>query len=145
MFVKIKGVATEVKGGGNSNKFDGECGHCGKYGHRVRECWVRDKEMEAIRNGKGGGDGKGFGKGNGKGYGWNDYQSKGNGKGYGGNNGYKGGGYKGGNGFKGGGKGKGMYWLDTPPEQQSSEHGTGWGQAFNLEKEENGWTKTPEK
>jgi len=91
------------KGGGKGKGgFDGNCSHCGAYGHRLRECFKKDREMDAMRAGKGGGKGSkgGYGSG-GKGgyqpnYGW----------GKGGWNGGKGwGGQKGG--WKGYGKGDG--------------------------------------
>ena len=41
------------KGGkGKGGGFDGNCSHCGKYGHRMRECWKKDEEMNAYRKGK---------------------------------------------------------------------------------------------
>ena len=78
-----------AKGGWNGNgkggKFDGYCSHCGLYGHRLRECWKKDKEMEEWRKGKGKGKGGFQGKGGyqgqqGKG-GWKGGGSQG--KGYG--------------------------------------------------------------
>ena len=38
------------KGGTLTLKFDGICHHCQKWGHRVRDCWSKDREMEQIRN-----------------------------------------------------------------------------------------------
>ena len=110
--------------GGEKGGFDGWCSHCGKYGHRKRDCWDLDKIMSEWRAQKGKGDGKGKG-GTGKG-GWS--QGKG---------GWAGviGGFKGGKGGKGKG-GKGAYSLgwDTG---SSGQQGGSWGQqggswVFNL-------------
>ena len=87
-----KGVKGKGKGKG---KFQGNCHHCGKYGHRVNECWAKDQEMK--------GKGKGQGAGNQKG----EYQKGG----YGGWNGK--GQSKGAQAWKGG-----MYWFDSPQQQQ---------------------------
>ena len=43
------------KGGKGFGKFEGECSHCGKYGHRKRDCWELDKLMGDFRAGKGNG------------------------------------------------------------------------------------------
>ena len=66
-------------------KFQGNCNYCGKYGHRLNECWAKDQDMkgkgkgqwqkgEQYKGGKGGWTSKGFGKGNqtGKGMYWFD-------------------------------------------------------------------------
>ena len=39
------------KGGRGGKGFQGNCNYCGKYGHRLNECWVKDQDMKA----KGGG------------------------------------------------------------------------------------------
>ena len=83
-----KGGNPKGFGKGGKGRFEGNCSHCGAYGHRLRECWKKDKEMNEWRATKGKGKGKGGdawgGKGGyepkGKG-GW-----KGHGKGYGKNN-----------------------------------------------------------
>ena len=33
--------------GGKGEGFQGNCNYCGKYGHRLHECWVKDQEMNA--------------------------------------------------------------------------------------------------
>lgn len=95
-----------MKGGGKGKgKFDGNCNHCGKYGHRASNCWQKDKEMAEWRGGgKGAEKGKGFEKGYEKGFkgGGKGYQQKGYGKGN-----------------KGGGK---TFWFDSVP---SEEYGKG--------------------
>ena len=92
-----KGDGGKGKGGG---KFNGYCHHCGGYGHRINECYKKDREMEAFR--KGGGQ-----KGGGKGF--DGGKSYGGGGGYG-KGGYGKGGYgDGGYGKGGDGKGKGMF------------------------------------
>ena len=120
--------AGQRKGGKGKGRFDGNCSHCGAYGHRLRECYKKDKEMDAMRAGKGGGKGAkggyqyggkggyqpnpGWGNGGwhgGKGWGYQKGGWKGNGKGdskggkamglsWGGNDGYGGHGYGAGNG-----------------------------------------------
>ena len=45
-----KGGKDSAKGGA----FDGSCNHCGRYGHRKRDCRTLDAEMEQYRAGKGG-------------------------------------------------------------------------------------------
>lgn len=42
-------------GKGGSSPFAGNCGHCGKYGHRMRDCRILDKVMSDYRAGKGNG------------------------------------------------------------------------------------------
>ena len=81
----IKGDKGKGKGGkspGKGQRFDGTCSHCGVYGHRLRECWKKDKEMQEWRGQKG--KGKGKGEDGGKG-GWQQgyWSQKGKGKGKG--------------------------------------------------------------
>ena len=38
--------------GHGKGKFEGNCHHCGKFGHRINQCWEKDKEMNALRKGK---------------------------------------------------------------------------------------------
>ena len=33
-------------------QFKGKCNHCGKYGHRVRDCWEKDPSKKLKRNDK---------------------------------------------------------------------------------------------
>ena len=42
-------------GGGKNNpqRFDGNCHHCGVYGHRIANCWKKDQEVENKGKGKG--------------------------------------------------------------------------------------------
>ena len=74
-FVKGKGKfkgGKDAKGKGKQGKWDIQCWHCGKYGHRANECWQKDAEMEAYRAEKGKSKGKGSwfkGKGGDKGKG----------------------------------------------------------------------------
>ena len=78
--------------------FQGECHYCGKYGHRLNECRLKDRDMNWWRTGQ-------KGKGEGKGTGMKGGGFKGGGKTYGGGYG------RGGKDGKGkGGKG-GMYAL----------------------------------
>ena len=108
------GKGGKGKDGGGKGKFDGLCHHCGIYGHRINQCWKKDKEME---KGKSKGKGDPFAMFGGKnGYG-GGYNNKGKGKGDGGYNGY------GGKGGGKGGKGGGMYgfdgnWYEGSQEQQ---------------------------
>jgi len=97
LFSIVKGMKGKGKGGkgGKGGKFDGTCSHCGVYGHRLRECWKKDKEMEEYRKGKG--KGKGGKDGKGQWGGWNHW---------GGNDGGK-------NNWYTKGKGKGQYSLDA--------------------------------
>ena len=98
----VKGKGDKGKGKGG---VQGNCSHCGLFGHMKRNCRKLDAEMNAYRaqNGKGGGKGKG------KGYqgrpenNWNNWNNKGGG-GFGYQGGYRG--YnpgKGGKGYAGGG------------------------------------------
>ncbi len=104
----LKGVGKGGKGG----RFEGYCHHCGKYGHRVNQCWSKDEEMEQLRKGgKSGGKGsKGKSKGWGKGG-----QGKSSGFGYDGK----------------GNKGKGgAYWFDAPaPGFDPYQQAKGWPEA----------------
>ena len=106
----LKGKGGKGYGKGKGKGFQGNCNHCGKFGHTKRECRVLDAEMAAIRaqNGKGGGkgyQGKGY---QGRGYqgkNWNGGQKGGGGHGYQfGDNGGKGG-YPGNTLYTGGGGG----------------------------------------
>ena len=36
-------------GGKGKGRFEGTCNHCGKYGHRKRECRALDAEMAMLR------------------------------------------------------------------------------------------------
>ena len=122
------------KGGNKGGRFPGNCHHCGKPGHRISECRLKDEEMRK-RNGKGGygkgnwgggyqaggykgGQGKGYGKGEyGKGGYQGNYLPKGGGKAYGQ-------GYKGGKNNYGGYGGKGgLNWMDNGSQDQG---GGGW-------------------
>lgn len=96
-----KGGGKGGKGGGNGGgkgRFDGTCSHCGVYGHRLRDCWKKDKEMEEYRASKGGKGMKGKGQ---------SYQGKGWQQQSGGWGQQWGWGQKGGGGYKGGYGGKG--------------------------------------
>ena len=59
----LKGGGKGSKGGGG--EFEGNCNHCGKRGHRLRDCWEKDKEMQQKGKGKGKDGGKGGGLGGG--------------------------------------------------------------------------------
>jgi len=129
----------EGKGGGKGKgRFPGNCHHCGKPGHRISECRLKDEEMRKMR-GEGKGQYQGGKGGGGKGYGatWNHWNNsnynnwghKGAGKGeY-----HKG---KGKGGYKGGGPR--LYWFDGSAEvedqggwQQQGQQG-GWQQPRQL-------------
>ena len=113
--------------GGADRAFDGECRYCGKYGHRLIHCPVKDADMAQSRNKGGKTKGKGEQKGS---YG------KGQWKGYPGSKGYRGkGGFDNHKGKGSGGKsygnysqsqGKGMYWFDEPMPSPSSTR-SDWG------------------
>ena len=97
------------KGGKGGGKFDGNCNHCGAYGHRMADCFKKDREMQEYRKGKGkNGGGKGF-DGGGKGF---DGGGKGGGKGYGGWP-------------KGGGKGKGTYMFENQNQNNWNQNSGG--------------------
>ena len=104
------------KSWGNKEQFQGNCSHCGKWGHRLNECRIKDREMEQWRKGKS--TGKGFqstGKGGGyqgKGHNnhWNN-SGKGNATGY--------------------GKG-GTNYMNSNSEWANSSAATSW--AFSLQK-----------
>jgi len=130
----IKGKGKGKGGGGKGQgKFEGNCSYCGVYGHRLNQCWKKDKDMAEARGkgkGKGGKDGGGKGD-NGKGGSWGGY----GGKGWG--NGGKGGGWYG-NAWQDKGKGKGAYslgWWDMPgvsvPKDAANQGGS-W--TLNLSK-----------
>jgi len=104
--LSLKGGGKGGKGGKTGKYFEGECSHCGKYGHRLRDCWVKDKEMEEYRGSKGGGKGNGGGKGKGQGGKGDSWPGKGGWKG-GWSNWQKGGWQP-----KGKGKGKSAYSLE---------------------------------
>jgi len=101
----VKGQAARNDGGkggkpGKGGKFfDGECSGCGKYGHRVRDCWWKDDQR-----GKGGKSNQ-YGRGKGV---WNNIMAGMPQKG----------GWKGGK--AGSGKGKGAYNLDWNSAPSSS-------------------------
>ena len=43
-------MALKANKGGKGEKgkgFQGNCHYCGKYGHRLNECWVKDQDMKA--------------------------------------------------------------------------------------------------
>ena len=102
-FVKgMKGKGNKGGGKGGKGRFEGNCSHCGVYGHRMNQCWKKDKEMDEWRNGKG--KGKSSGEGQKGGYGKGGYPAYG--------------------GWKGKGKGKAMnlgWWSD-----QQSPTPTAW-------------------
>ena len=58
------------KGGGGKNgggkngggKFGGNCNYCGKYGHRVADCWKKDQDMGKGKDGAKGNGFQGLGK-----------------------------------------------------------------------------------
>ena len=130
------------KEGGGKGKFDGTCYHCGMYGHRIGQCWKKDKEVEKGKS-KGKGDPFAMFGGGKNGYGCGN--SKGKGKSEGGYNGY------GGKGGGKGGKGGGMYgfdgnWYEGPQERQ----GYAWTLASMVEaprpvKVQNQWKDLEEK
>ena len=54
-----KGKEGKAKGSGKgSDKFQGECGYCGKWGHKRKDCWAKQKKEQKGGGGKGGGKGK---------------------------------------------------------------------------------------
>ena len=124
MIKGFKGGKGGKDGRGKGGKFDGECSHCGMYGHRLRDCYKKDREMQAWRAGSGKGGGKSqYGWGNG----WNTsgkggYQPKGW-KGDGGKGGWKGKAY--GKGNEGGKGGKAMG-LDGWGQQGSWSQPSAW-------------------
>ena len=135
----------QYDGGKGKGRFGGTCHHCGKPGHRMSECRLKDAEMKRMRGEKG--DTKGGYKGYQGGYqgGGKGYKGKGEnqwgkgswGKGYQGQGqGYPGKGY-GATYGKGNGKGQ-FYWFDGAGDQQGAENwqnvGQGPRQVFNLEK-----------
>ena len=86
------GKGGKGKGGQGGGKFEGNCHHCGVFGHRIAECWKKDQDVAKGKgkgkgkDGKDGGYGGGFGKG-GYGKGFGGY-GKGNNKGGYGKGGY---------------------------------------------------------
>jgi hypothetical protein len=77
LFSMMKGMFKGGAKGGGKGKggtFNGNCNHCGKFGHRASECYQKDKDMNEYRKGLGKGGGKGPG---GKGYGGKGPQQKG--------------------------------------------------------------------
>ena len=85
VYSMVKGLSGKGKGKSwskSGTQFNGYCNCCGKWGHRLAHCWVKDEEM---KKGKGGWQQKG-----------NDYKGEGKSKG----------------GKGAGGKGKGLYWFD---------------------------------
>ena len=113
-------------GKGAGGHFNGDCRYCGKFGHRLNQCPVKDSDMQKGKAAKGSG-GKGYGNNKGS-YG------KGSWKGYSGKSYYSGkGSYDGGRGKDGKGKasfqGKGMYWFDEPiasVEASQNQMWNGW-------------------
>ena len=84
LFSFVKGQKGGKGGKGGKGRFDGNCHHCGAYGHRIADCWKKNEEVKGKGKGKSndpfaafggkGGYGKGFGgkgkgKDGGKGYG----------------------------------------------------------------------------
>jgi len=136
MALQGKGGKGGGKSGGKGGKFNGTCHHCGKHGHRISECWIKDEDVRRKNGGGKGGDGGAGGwnqggKGHGGKGGYQGYQSGGwyqGGKSYGGKGGYQQGyqnyGHKGGK--AGGGKGN-LNWC----EGGHHDHGgaDGWQQA----------------
>ena len=126
-------------GGKGGGKFWGNCHHCGKPGHRISECRLKDEQMAKMRKGEGQG-GKGDRKGTGGSQGgWNA-----KGQGYGGGWSQTKGGWSQGSwpGYqpkgkgKGGQVGKGMYWFDSPPGLPTDgwqAAGGGNGRLFTLD------------
>ena len=53
-----KGVKGKGKGYGKNQPFQGTCNHCGEWGHRLRDCPVKDAEMKGVREAKAKGKGK---------------------------------------------------------------------------------------
>ena len=45
-------------GGKNTEKFQGECGFCGKWGHKRKDCWAKQQTEQKGGGGKAGGKGK---------------------------------------------------------------------------------------
>ena len=45
------GVNGDGGGKGGTPKFEGTCNHCGKYGHRLRDCFWKTEEMRKKRSG----------------------------------------------------------------------------------------------
>jgi len=131
LLAMIKGKG-KGKGGKGQGKFDGNCSYCGVYGHRLNQCWKKDKDMAEAR-GKGKGKGKdGGGKGDGgKGGSWG-YGGKGWGDAGKGNNWY-------GNQWQNKGKGKGAFslnWWDMPGVSVPRDAGAQGGSwTLNLEKQ----------
>ena len=108
-------------------QFQGTCHHCGKWGHRISDCFQKDAQMKGGKGDGGKGKGKDFGSG---------------GKGYGKVKGFYGG-YKGGDKGKGKGKGwtpygKGAYGGQQPQAYSMEYWGEGqadpnWNMAMCLE------------
>jgi len=114
------------KDGGKTAKFQGDCHHCGKSGHRQRDCWKWKAEQEAKSSSSSsswpsssGGGGKGGAGGGG---------SKGGGK-PGGGKGGSGGGKP-----KGKGKGKGVHAVHY--DDWGSCEGVTWSQVWDGQQEE---------
>jgi len=155
LFSFVKG-RMQGKGGGDggkggSGKFEGNCSHCGKYGHRQRECWEKDRIMNEWRQSQGKGGSKGQGKGDKGGKGWWDRVTGGGKGGWNGSGGWNNGGWnnKGGNGgynnakgySKGkDGRGKGAYSLEGDGSWgewgSAQDNGKGPWSLFTLSKAE---------
>ena len=120
LFAMAKGKGKGKGVAGALGQFQGECNHCGKWGHRVRDCWKKDEEMAAIRGGQG--------------------ASKGWGKGYLGNSGQSGknGGAKGGG--KGDGKGRGNQFQKGAAGCSGKGSGKGLGKGPLLQAVEAMWS-----
>ena len=117
----LKGGWKGGKGKGKGRKFDGYCDHCGGYGHRLNQCFIKDEEVRREME-------KGGGK---KGGGWGDWKGGAGGKGQGNWGSWKGGvggkgagfqgnqwGGKGGFGGKGGKKGGGKVCIGLTVKEE---------------------------
>ena len=104
-------------GDNNAEPFQGNCSHCGKWGHRKTQCRILDREMDAWRASNGKSQGKGSqGKGKGWGKSGKGFQESWNNFGKGGKSGY--------------GKGGANYMGNN--DWANSSAATSW--AFSLEK-----------
>ena len=129
-FGKYGGQWQGGKNGGGKGQFQGNCSHCGVWGHVKRNCRKLDREMEEYRAGKG----KGKGDGKGQQYGKGGYEPKGWGKG---------GWYSGGKGYgKYGGKAMTLGWGNEGNGNEGWNGGqSGGAWTLNLQKAEGAWEK----